>query len=144
MLRLLKAVKGPGRYRAKRDDFPFLEGRLFGATVLPLSDRIHTRLAGSLSEAQPPGAKMAVREQSVACAVKAVKAYSTYCGGFPHATRGLGLMRHDTQAAVIHHPMVVMEQRGARFSFDGTHSGCALLRSQRIQKHPAKHFQPVV
>jgi hypothetical protein len=40
----------PGKYRAKRDDFPFLEGRFFYATFLPLNDRNHTRLAGSLSE----------------------------------------------------------------------------------------------
>jgi hypothetical protein len=57
-------MEGPGFYRAKRDDFPFLEGRFFGATFLPVTDRNHTRLAGSQSEAQPPGAKMAVRKKA--------------------------------------------------------------------------------
>jgi hypothetical protein len=51
MLRLEQAMKGPGLHHAKRDDFPFLEGRFFGATFLSVTDRKHTRLAGSQSEA---------------------------------------------------------------------------------------------
>jgi hypothetical protein len=39
-----------GIFRAKRDDFPFLEGRIFHATLLSVTDRKQTRLAGSQSE----------------------------------------------------------------------------------------------
>jgi hypothetical protein len=75
------------REDAKRDDFSFLEGRIFLATLLSVTDRRHTRLAGSLSEAQPPGAKMAVRKKSVAWGGKAVKHYSRCRGGKLHTTR---------------------------------------------------------
>ena len=37
-------------FRAKRDDFPFLEGRSVHATLLSVTDREQTRLAGSRSE----------------------------------------------------------------------------------------------
>jgi hypothetical protein len=79
--------KNRSRESAKRDDFSFLEGRIFLATLLPVTDRRHTRLAGSLSEAQPPGAKMAVRKKSVAWGAKAVKHYSRCGGGKLHTTR---------------------------------------------------------
>ena len=69
-------------FGAKRDDFPFLGRRSLHATLLPVSDRKHTRLAGSRSEAQPPGAKMAVREKSVSRRWGSVKHYSTCCGLF--------------------------------------------------------------
>ena len=91
--------KGPRLYHAKRDDFPFLEGRFFDATFLPVTDRNHTRLAGSRSEAQPPGAKMAVREESVTWAIDAVKPYSSCCGPFPHATSGSMSLRHNFRIA---------------------------------------------
>jgi hypothetical protein len=66
MLRRCPKPRESGFGRTKRDDISVLEGRFFGATLLPVTDRNHTRLAGSQSEAQPPGAKMAVREKSVA------------------------------------------------------------------------------
>ena len=50
--------------RAKRDENLCLEGRGFGATSRPDSGRAEKRLAGSQSEAQPPGAWMAVRKNS--------------------------------------------------------------------------------
>src|SRR5208283_5767455 len=76
----------PQFFRAKRDDFPFLEGRGVPAMLSPVTDRKQTRLAGSRSEAQPPGAKMAVRELRLPRPPIPVKAYSTYSGVFAHAT----------------------------------------------------------
>jgi len=88
-LRLLQAVKGPGVYRAKRDDFPFLEGRFFYATFLPLTDRNHTRLAGSVSEPSRLALRMAVREKSVARVMEAVKYHAMDCVHFSTATIGV-------------------------------------------------------
>src|SRR5580700_3628270 len=79
-------MNSPRVFGAKRDDFPFLGKRSLHATLLPVTDRKHTRLAGSRSEAQPPGAKMAVREKSVSRVWGSVKHYSTCCGCFAGAT----------------------------------------------------------
>jgi hypothetical protein len=93
MLRRCRAINSPEFDRAKRDDFSFLEGRFFHATFLSVTDRNHTRLAGSQSEAQPPGAKMAVREKSVTRVRERVKARASYCGYFPHATIGANRLK---------------------------------------------------
>src|SRR5882762_10271415 len=53
-----------GLERAKRDDVSFLEGRVFGSIGRPYTGRLSKRLAGSQSEAQPPGARMAVRQKN--------------------------------------------------------------------------------
>jgi hypothetical protein len=50
---------------AKRDDVSFLEGRVFFSSGRQYFHRRTQRLAGSQSEAQPPGARMAVREKTV-------------------------------------------------------------------------------
>jgi hypothetical protein len=76
-----------GQNHVKRDDFSFLEGRVFGATGQPFSGRLSKRLAGSQSEAQPPGARMAVREKTVTRCAPRVKPYATTCGCFASATR---------------------------------------------------------
>src|SRR5260370_10595920 len=81
---------GLGQEHAKRDDVSFLEGRGFGATGQPLSGRPSKRLAGSRSEAQPPGARMAVREKTVTRCATRVKPYPTTCGPFVSATSVLG------------------------------------------------------
>src|SRR6266404_5371177 len=75
-----------GQNHVKRDDFSFLEGRVFGATGQPFSGRLSKRLAGSQSEAQPPGARMAVREKTVTRCAPRVKPYATTCGRFADAT----------------------------------------------------------
>src|ERR1700739_108230 len=87
--------------REERDDFPFLEGRFFGATFLPVTDRNHTRLAGSRSEAQPPGAKNGGTKKSLPRRPRAVKTYSSHWGYFPHTTRGrIRLACHRSPAPV--------------------------------------------
>src|SRR5580692_11882507 len=103
-------MKSPRVFDAKRDDFPFLGKRSLHATLLPVTDRKHTRLAGSRSEAQPPGAKMAVREKSVSRVWGSVKHYTTYCGQFFHATifwslRLFQASCHHAEAPVVHHPV---------------------------------------
>jgi len=75
-----------GARQTKRDDLSFLEGRVFGATGQPYTGRLSKRLAGSQSEAQPPGARMAVREKTVTRRLSYVKAYATTCGWFMSAT----------------------------------------------------------
>src|SRR5467141_4090511 len=75
-----------GQNYVKRDDFSFLEGRVFGATGQPFSGRLSKRLAGSQSEAQPPGARMAVREKTVTRCTARVKPYPTICGWFGSTT----------------------------------------------------------
>src|SRR5712691_3455563 len=74
--------QGLGRKHAKRDDVSFLEGRVFRATGPSQEhwDRPQTRLAGSRSEAQPPGARMAVREKTVTRCASRVKRSGTCCG----------------------------------------------------------------
>ena len=62
MLRLRCRNTGLAFWRAKRDDLPFLEGRIFAARVSARKAQKPHTLAGSRSEAQPPGAKMAVRD----------------------------------------------------------------------------------
>src|SRR6266446_5068911 len=81
-----------GQEHAKRDDVSFLEGRVFGATGQPLSGRLSKRLAGSRSEAQPPGARMAVREKTVTRCASRVKPYATSCSPFVSATSVLGIL----------------------------------------------------
>src|SRR5260370_11840727 len=66
----------------KRDNVSFLEGRVFRATSQPFSGCLSRRLAGSQSEAQPPGARMAVREKTVTRCSTRVKTYHTNCGAF--------------------------------------------------------------
>src|SRR5712664_2053934 len=78
--------------QVKRDDVSFLEGRVFGATGQPLSGRLSKRLAGSRSEAQPPGARMAVREKTVTRCATRVKPYATTCSPFVSATSVLGIL----------------------------------------------------
>ena len=75
-----------GAKQLKRDDVSFLEGRVFGATSQPYSGCLSKRLAGSQSEAQPPGARMAVREKTVTRCAARVKTYATTCGRFASAT----------------------------------------------------------
>src|ERR1700694_2037647 len=75
----------------KRDDVSSLEGRVFGATGQPFSGRLPIRLAGSQSEAQPPGARMAVRKKTLTRCVPRVKACATTCGHFANATSDLGM-----------------------------------------------------
>src|SRR5204862_543909 len=72
---------------ARRDDVVFLVGRVFRATGQPFSGRLSKRLAGSQSEAQPPGARMAVREKTVTRCTVRVKTYPTSCGWFAITTR---------------------------------------------------------
>src|SRR6266850_7131268 len=80
--------KGLGQKHARRDDVSFLEGRVFRATGPSQEhwDRPQTRLAGSRSEAQPPGARMAVREKTVTRRVSRVKHSDTGCGGLSSTT----------------------------------------------------------
>lgn len=78
-----------GQKQAKRDDLSFLEGRVFGATGQPYTGRLSKRLAGSQSEAQPPGARMAVREKTVTRCLAGVKPYAKSCGCFASATRSV-------------------------------------------------------
>jgi hypothetical protein len=86
---------GTGQKHAKRDDVSFLEGRVFRATGPSQQhwDRPQTRLAGSRSEAQPPGARMAVREKTVTRCASRVKRRATSCATsssrFSCATSGL-------------------------------------------------------
>src|SRR6266403_4969528 len=83
-----------GQEQVKRDDVSFLEGRVFAATGQPISDRLPTRLAGSQSEAQPPGARMAVQKKTLTrCAprVKPCATTSTTCGRFANATSIYGM-----------------------------------------------------
>src|SRR5271157_625159 len=87
-------------FGAKRDDFPFLGRRSLHATLLPVRGRKHKRLAGSRSEAQPPGAKMAVREKSVSRVWGRVKPYSTCCGCFLGTTRNRPLWTRGGRAPV--------------------------------------------
>src|SRR6202521_6404379 len=75
-----------GQKQEKRDDVSFLEGRVLGATGHPFSGRLPIRLAGSQSEAQPPGARMAVRKKTLTRCVPRVKACATTCGGLDSAT----------------------------------------------------------
>src|SRR5712692_973140 len=70
----------------KRDDVSFLEGRVFGATGQPHTGRPSKRLAGSQSEAQPPGARMAVRKKTVTRCAPRVKPDATNCGRLASAT----------------------------------------------------------
>src|SRR5882672_2370922 len=79
---------GLGQKHAKRDDVSFLEGRVFRATGPSQEhwDRPQTRLAGSRSEAQPPGARMAVREKTVTRSVSRVKDCATRCGRLSSTT----------------------------------------------------------
>src|ERR1700675_4084902 len=74
--------QGLGQKHAKRDDVAFLEGRVFRATGPSQEhwDRPQTRLAGSRSEAQPPGARMAVREKTVTRCIRPVKRSATSSG----------------------------------------------------------------
>src|SRR5206468_2345374 len=65
---------------AKRDDVSFLEGRVFGSIGRPYTGRLSKRLAGSQSEAQPPGARMAVREKTITRCAVPVKLSATSCG----------------------------------------------------------------
>src|SRR5438445_13186698 len=109
--------KGLGQKHARRDDVSFLEGRVFRATGPSQGhwDRKQTRLAGSRSEAQPPGAKMAVREKSVSRVWGSVKHYSTGCGLFFCTTISAGSYSfqapcHNSEPAVIHHPVIVAEE----------------------------------
>src|ERR1700704_4046055 len=81
----------PGQKLVKRDDVAFLEGRVFGATGQPFTGRLSKRLAGSQSEAQPPGAWMAVREKTVTRCAPRVKPYPTTCGCFVSAARTLAM-----------------------------------------------------
>src|SRR5260370_38403741 len=76
-----------GLEHAKRDDVSFLEGRVFGAIGQPYKGRLSKRLAGSQSEAQPPGARMAVREKTVTRCASRVKPCATSCGQIASATR---------------------------------------------------------
>src|SRR6266478_6645333 len=76
-----------GLERAKRDDVSFLEGRVFGSIGRPYTGRLSKRLAGSQSEAQPPGARMAVRKKTVTRCVLRVKPYAASCGYVAGATR---------------------------------------------------------
>src|SRR6266852_2703535 len=76
-----------GLEHAKRDDVSFLEGRVFGSIGRPYTGRLSKRLAGSQSEAQPPGARMAVREKTVTRCTACVKPYATTCSRFVSATR---------------------------------------------------------
>ena len=150
ILRLNQAVKGPGRYRAKRDDFPFLEGRFFGATFLLVRDRNHTRLAGSQSEAQPPGAKMAVREKRVSRQGRAVKAYSIGCGHFPHATRAefpklpsakvVWFSCHHAQTAVIHDPLAAPQESWPGLLFYRSEGLLAQPRWELLDDRRAEHL----
>src|ERR1700738_1984076 len=82
--------QGLGQKHAKRDDVSFLEGRVFRATGLSHEhwDRPQTRLAGSRSEAQPPGARMAVREKTVTRCIHRVKHYATSSGHLSSSTSG--------------------------------------------------------
>src|SRR5229473_4237023 len=75
-----------GLEHAKRDDVSFLEGRVFGSIGRPYTGRLSKRLAGSQSEAQPPGARMAVREKTVTRCTARVKPYPTICGWFGSTT----------------------------------------------------------
>src|SRR3984893_4134645 len=77
------------RKGAKRDDVSFLEGRVFGTTGQPYTGRLSKRLAGSQSEAQPPGARMAVRKKTLTRCATRVKACATTCGRFANATSDL-------------------------------------------------------
>src|SRR5258706_15470982 len=80
--------QGLGQKHAKRDDVSFLEGRVFRATGLSQEhwDSPQTRLAGSRSEAQPPGAKMAVREKTVTRCASRVKHSGTGCDRLSSST----------------------------------------------------------
>src|SRR6266481_3694152 len=75
-----------GQKHAERDDVSFLEGRVFGSIGRPYKGRLSKRLAGSRSEAQPPGARMAVRKKIVTRCAERVKPYPTICGWFGTAT----------------------------------------------------------
>src|SRR5712664_3301618 len=75
-----------GAKHGRRDDVSFLEGRVFGATGQPFSGRLLKRLAGSQSEAQPPGARMAVRKKTLTRCAPRVKPYATSCGRSASAT----------------------------------------------------------
>src|SRR6266478_1250278 len=75
-----------GQKHAKRDGVSFLEGRVFGSIGRPYTGRLSKRLAGSQSEAQPPGARMAVREKTVTRCTARVKPYPTICGWFGSTT----------------------------------------------------------
>src|SRR5258708_20964726 len=77
---------GLGQKHVKRDDVAFLEGRVFGVAGQPFSGRQLKRLAGSQSEAQPPGARMAVREKTVTRCATRVKPYARNCVRFAGAT----------------------------------------------------------
>src|SRR5882757_1238728 len=76
-----------GQKHAKRDDVSFLEGRVFGSIGRPYKGRLSKRLAGSRSEAQPPGARMAVREKTVTRCTVRVKPSATTCSYVASATR---------------------------------------------------------
>src|SRR5258707_15227747 len=88
--------QGLGQKHAKRDDVSFLEGRVFRATGLSQEhwDSPQTRLAGSRSEAQPPGARMAVREKTVTRCASRVKHSGTGCGRLSSIT-GLSMLDKD-------------------------------------------------
>jgi hypothetical protein len=153
MLRRCRALNSPEFDRAKRDDFSFLEGRFFHATFLPVTDRNHTRLAGSQSEAQPPGAKMAVREKSVTRVRERVKARASYCGYFPHATIGANsaeatnslaqFLGNESKTAIVHDPLAVAPKRGSRLLFDCCEEGIEVVVRVLALEVPAEHLQPV-
>src|SRR6266496_676694 len=73
---------GPAAKRAVRDGTIFLEGRVLRATGQPGTHRDwpQQRLAGSRSEAQPPGARMAVRQKTLTRCFACVKHYAASCG----------------------------------------------------------------
>src|SRR4029077_15141025 len=62
-----------GQAHPKRDAVSFVEGRVFGATGQPYTGCLSKRLAGSRSEAQPPGARIAVREKTITRCTARVK-----------------------------------------------------------------------
>jgi hypothetical protein len=66
----------PWAKHAQRDDALFLEGRVFRATSRPVCGRLDKRVAGSQSEAQPPGAWMAVRGKRLPRGFPSVKGYA--------------------------------------------------------------------
>jgi hypothetical protein len=88
----------PGKICALRDNVVFLEGRVIQAsrrsrtnrgrpqTSRPSKGRLYNVLAGSRSEAQPPGARMAVRKKTLTRRATAVKPRSILCNSSTTAT----------------------------------------------------------
>jgi len=91
---------GPGQKHARGDDVSFLEGRVFRATSQPFSGCLSKRLAGSQSEAQPPGARMAVREKTLTRCWTRVKTCAKSCGWFVRATSRIRGQRYGRGSAI--------------------------------------------